>query len=1131
MKNWKHKIRRLSALIMAVLLFAGSVDYTVFAAETATANLTVLDSSTKDGQTPHSDSQNTESTEEKSQEAGAAQDNDSETNQTEESSTNPPVNEDEADKAGIDEDETGSLPDGDNSSEINTPADDNSDQTNTPADDDSDETNTPADETTTPDGDNSDETNTPDDDDFDEINTPDGNNSSETNTPANDNSNETNVPADDNSAEETDPAINDGVLTDSETEKPGQENDVPKDDLLLQQNTDNAETENPKIQIIEEFIDLGDTLTSVPAGISFFSLDNGTVDLKSGSYVKWIDRLDLPDYALKFYQALEEAVDNDGKDDFLINDDYFSKKPAEIFEQETYAIPFMCYPVTSSSNFNKESEYVSKCMRAAYDAFDRDHPEVFWLSGRTSAATATRYDSQSGKSYFYFYFILKREENNFDIRSRTYPNQAAIRSAIQERENWISRVLSSVQSSTDDKSRIRALNNWLTKNNEYNTDLAGAKAGYPDAWECVSALEGRTGTEGPVCEGYARAFKVLCDRLNIPCVLVDGDAISSSGPGAHMWNYVELNDNWYAADVTWNDPTVYGISGAVSGRETDIWLLLCSDSVVNGRTFIDSHPISNGASVGGVNFINGPQLATTADAAKSSIVNAAVTLASDNYIYNGMPHNPAVTVTLEGKTLSQDTDYTVSYENNINAGTAAVTITAKGNYKGTLTKDFSIAKAANAITLPKTAYAYSASSSSTRTFSIGATAKSGTVSYKSSSSSVTVDKTGKVTIPKNFSGKATITVSAPENTNYNTAAARTVTVQVNQISNTITAPNFTKTASAAAQSFSIGTKRLGSGRITYSSSNRSITVDSAGKVTIAKNFVGKATITIKVAASGIYKETVKNITVTVNKAAGKITASNFTKTASAAAQSFSINAQRSGSGRITYSSNNRSVAVDSTGKVTIAKNFVGKAAITIKVAASGIYEAASRTITVTVNQASSKITASNFTKTASSKTQSFSIGAKRSGSGKITYSSNNKSVAVNSSGKVTIAKNFVGKATITIKVAASGIYKATSKTITVSVNPANTYISSVKNSGSRKMTVTWKKSTAVTGYQIQYSTSRSFKTGVKTTTVSKNSTVSAAMSSLTKGKTYYVRIRTYRTVSGTKYYSGWSSSKTVKITR
>lgn len=91
-------------------------------------------------------------------------------------------------------------------------------------------------------------------------------------------------------------------------------------------------------------------------------------------------------------------------------------------------------------------------------------------------------------------------------------------------------------------------------------------------------------------------------------------------------------------------------------------------------------------------------------------------------------------------------------------------------------------------------------------------------------------------------------------------------------------------------------------------------------------------------------------------------------------------------------------------------------------------------------------------------------------------------------------------------------------------------ISGLKNSSGKKMKVTWKKKSKATGYQIQYSTSSKFSS-VKTVTVSKNSTTSKTISGLKKGKTYYVRIRTYKTASGKKFYSGWSSTKKVKINK
>lgn len=179
---------------------------------------------------------------------------------------------------------------------------------------------------------------------------------------------------------------------------------------------------------------------------------------------------------------------------------------------------------------------------------------------------------------------------------------------------------------------------------------------------------------------------------------------------------------------------------------------------------------------------------------------------------------------------------------------------------------------------------------------------------------------------------------------------------------------------------------------------------------------------------------------------------------------------------------------------------------------------------------SNAITASNIKKVYSTKKQSFSIGAKQLGTGKMTYSSNNKSVTVSASGKVTVKAKFVGAVTITIKAAADGKYKAATKKITVTVNPAAVKISKLTNSKKGKMTVTWKKNSACTGYQIQYSTSSSFS-GSKSVTISKKTTASKTISGLKKGKTYYVRIRTYKTVSGKKYYSAWSSKSKLKISK
>ena len=115
--------------------------------------------------------------------------------------------------------------------------------------------------------------------------------------------------------------------------------------------------------------------------------------------------------------------------------------------------------------------------------------------------------------------------------------------------------------------------------------------------------------------------------------------------------------------------------------------------------------------------------------------------------------------------------------------------------------------------------------------------------------------------------------------------------------------------------------------------------------------------------------------------------------------------------------------------------------------------------------------------------------------------------------------------TYTIKIAFKGNYSG-SVSKTYFIVPKGTSIKSLK-AGSKKFTVKWtKQATQTTGYQIQYSTNSKF-TKVKTVTITKNSTVSKAISKLAGRKKYYVRIRTYRTVTGRKYYSSWSKTKSV----
>ena len=156
--------------------------------------------------------------------------------------------------------------------------------------------------------------------------------------------------------------------------------------------------------------------------------------------------------------------------------------------------------------------------------------------------------------------------------------------------------------------------------------------------------------------------------------------------------------------------------------------------------------------------------------------------------------------------------------------------------------------------------------------------------------------------------------------------------------------------------------------------------------------------------------------------------------------------------------------------------------------------------------------------------QSFTL--KPKAKGKITYKTGNKKVAtVNSKGKVTVKGT--GKATITVTAKATSTYSKSVKKITVYGVPKKPEMKKL-TAGKKKFTVQWKKDKKADGYQVQYSTDKKFKKNVKSVNVSKKST-KATVKKLKKGKTYRVRVRSYKKINGKKYYSGWGKVKSVKV--
>ena len=116
----------------------------------------------------------------------------------------------------------------------------------------------------------------------------------------------------------------------------------------------------------------------------------------------------------------------------------------------------------------------------------------------------------------------------------------------------------------------------------------------------------------------------------------------------------------------------------------------------------------------------------------------------------------------------------------------------------------------------------------------------------------------------------------------------------------------------------------------------------------------------------------------------------------------------------------------------------------------------------------------------------------------------------------------VGKATV--KITGKGKYGGVI-TKTFKINPAKQEIQKL-TAKSKSFFVDWAQKGSATGYEIQYATNSKF-TGAKKVTITNNKTDKTTVSKLSANKKYYVRVRSYTTVGGTKYYGAWSAVKNV----
>ena len=122
----------------------------------------------------------------------------------------------------------------------------------------------------------------------------------------------------------------------------------------------------------------------------------------------------------------------------------------------------------------------------------------------------------------------------------------------------------------------------------------------------------------------------------------------------------------------------------------------------------------------------------------------------------------------------------------------------------------------------------------------------------------------------------------------------------------------------------------------------------------------------------------------------------------------------------------------------------------------------------------------------------------------------------------------VGKATVIVS--GKGKYAGVIAGARFTIKPKTVTVKSVKKASSRKLNVVWAShKTQTTGFQVRYATTKKFKSGTyKTVTLTSKSATSQALTKLKAGKTYYVKVRAYKTVDGKKIYSSWSKVKSAK---
>ena len=220
--------------------------------------------------------------------------------------------------------------------------------------------------------------------------------------------------------------------------------------------------------------------------------------------------------------------------------------------------------------YGKVMETLRKSIQGGFDACIYDCPEIFWLKnvtfGYTIIWTIRSDGSATGK-----------------ISSVTVSGNESwtgAKNCVSEFQTHVSDAVNSISAGfTEDMSDARKM--------KQIHDYICAKCVYQEGTYAHSAY-GTFYNGKVVCEGYAKAFKILCNRMGLTCVLGSGIVHKSTSDGAHMWNYVLLDGGWYMVDATWDDGNTLSNRYLFAGSESDGVYYKISEERTNYTIFSNS---------------------------------------------------------------------------------------------------------------------------------------------------------------------------------------------------------------------------------------------------------------------------------------------------------------------------------------------------------------------------------------------------------------------------------------------------------------------------------------------------------------------------------------------------------------